>query len=150
MPGMSETSDPPLPSVLEFWEAQSPRYDADVDHGLRDPATREAWRAHLQAWLPQPPGTVLDLGCGTGSLSELALDAGHRVIGVDLSPSMVAEAAPQVRRPRRLVRRRRRGRADDRRGRGGRRAGPAPALDPARPARRAVAAGSTWSGPAAG
>lgn len=93
MPDTSPPSDPgALPSVRDFWDAQSVRYDEDPDHGLRDPAAREAWRAHLTRWLPEPPATVLDLGCGTGSLSLLALEAGHRVHGVDLSPAMVAEA----------------------------------------------------------
>jgi ubiquinone/menaquinone biosynthesis C-methylase UbiE len=89
MPGMSETS---LPTVREFWDAQSAAFDTEPDHGLLDPAAREAWRARLLSWLPAAPGTVLDLGCGTGSLSLLALEAGHRVLGVDLSPAMVAEA----------------------------------------------------------
>ena len=87
---MSEMSE--LPTVREFWDAQSHGFDDDVDHGLRDPAAREAWRARLSVWLPGFPGTVLDLGCGTGSLSLLALEAGHRVIGVDLAPTMVAAA----------------------------------------------------------
>jgi len=92
MPDTSPPTDPGLPTVREFWDTQSSRYDEDPDHGLRDPAAREAWRAHLTQWLPEPPATVLDLGCGTGSLSLLALEAGHRVLGVDLSPAMVAEA----------------------------------------------------------
>jgi SAM-dependent methyltransferase len=92
MPDTSPPTDPGLPTVREFWDTQSSRYDEDPDHGLRDAAAREAWRAHLTQWLPRPPGTVLDLGCGTGSLSLLALEAGHRVHGVDLSPAMVAEA----------------------------------------------------------
>jgi SAM-dependent methyltransferase len=92
MPDTSPPVDPALPTVREFWDTQSTRYDEDPDHGLRDPAAREAWRAHLTQWLPEPPATVLDLGCGTGSLSLLALEAGHRVRGVDLSPAMVAEA----------------------------------------------------------
>ena len=92
MPDTSPPTDPGLPTVSEFWDTQSSRYDEDPDHGLRDAAAREAWRAHLAQWLPEPPSTVLDLGCGTGSLSLLALEAGHRVHGVDLSPAMVAEA----------------------------------------------------------
>jgi SAM-dependent methyltransferase len=92
MPDTSPPADPDLPTVRDFWDAQSSRYDEDPDHGLRDAAAREAWRAHLTQWLPEPPGIVLDLGCGTGSLSLLALEAGHQVHGVDLSPAMVAEA----------------------------------------------------------
>ena len=92
MPDTSPSADPDLPTVRDFWDAQSSRYDEDPDHGLRDAAAREAWRAHLTQWLPEPPGIVLDLGCGTGSLSLLALEAGHRVRGVDLSPAMVAQA----------------------------------------------------------
>jgi SAM-dependent methyltransferase len=93
MSGMSEpTHTDELPSVRDFWECQVPRYDEDVDHGLTDPAARAAWAAHLHTWLPAPPASVLDLGCGTGSLSLLALEAGHRVHGVDLAPAMVAAA----------------------------------------------------------
>ena len=42
---------------------------------------------------PLPGRTVLDLACGTGSLTrELAL-RGYEMIGVDQSPEMLAEAA---------------------------------------------------------
>lgn len=93
MPDMPETTDSTtLPTVLDFWEQQSAGYDQEVDHGLRDESAREAWRAHLTGWLPELPSDVIDLGCGTGSLSRLAVDAGHRVLGVDLTPGMVAQA----------------------------------------------------------
>jgi len=95
MSAMSETSLPSeseLPTVTEYWDAQAATFDEEVDHGLRDTSAREAWRALLRTWLPTPPGTVLDLGCGTGSLSLIALDEGFGVQGVDLSPAMVAEA----------------------------------------------------------
>ncbi len=94
MPETSETTgSTELPSILEFWEGQSARYDEEVDHGLRDDAARSAWRSRLAQWLPGAPSDVLDLGCGTGSLDRLALDAGHRVLGVDLTPGMVAAAS---------------------------------------------------------
>lgn len=46
-----------------------------------------------------PPGSsVLDLGCGAGR-TTLALDAlGYRVVGVDLSPEMIAAARRQAER----------------------------------------------------
>jgi ubiquinone/menaquinone biosynthesis C-methylase UbiE len=89
---MSGMSDSTLPTVREFWAGRAEKYDDEVDHGLRDASAREAWRACLADWLPSEPATVLDLGCGTGSLARLALEAGHRVMGVDLAPSMVALA----------------------------------------------------------
>ncbi|MFH9007893.1 class I SAM-dependent methyltransferase [Streptomyces afghaniensis] len=74
------------------WDARAASFDEEPDHGLRDPEVRRAWAARLRSWLPGRPGDVLDLGCGTGSLSLLASEQGHRVTGVDLSPAMVALA----------------------------------------------------------
>lgn len=45
-------------------------------------------------------GVVVDLGCGSGRLAGLLGRAGHRVVGIDLSPSMIALArrnAPEAR-----------------------------------------------------
>jgi len=78
------------------WDAEAPTFDDEPDHGLRDPLVREAWAARLEAWLPRRSCDVLDLGCGTGSLSLLAAERGHRVTGVDRSPAMVALARTKL------------------------------------------------------
>jgi SAM-dependent methyltransferase len=78
------------------WDAAAPTFDDEPDHGLRDPDVRLAWADRLRAWLPPRPCDVLDLGCGTGSLSLLAAEQGHRVTGVDLSPAMVALARAKL------------------------------------------------------
>ncbi|ABZ85211.1 methyltransferase, putative [Heliomicrobium modesticaldum Ice1] len=39
------------------------------------------------------PVTVLDLACGTGAITERLLKRGYRVVGVDLSPDMLAVCA---------------------------------------------------------
>ncbi|MEU1083362.1 class I SAM-dependent methyltransferase [Streptomyces sp. NPDC005908] len=78
------------------WDARAASFDEEPDHGLRDPRVRAAWADRLRDWLPGRPGDVLDLGCGTGSLSLLAAGQGHRVTGVDRSPAMVALARQKL------------------------------------------------------
>ncbi|MFJ8084384.1 class I SAM-dependent methyltransferase [Streptomyces sp. NPDC096205] len=78
------------------WDAEAASFDDEPDHGLRDPEVRRAWAGRLRGWLPEEPGELLDLGCGTGSLSLLAAEQGHRVTGVDSSPAMVGRARAKL------------------------------------------------------
>lgn len=72
--------------------------------GCYDRLTRDvdyaAWADYIEKHFKRrpPPGkTVLDLACGTGSLTrELAL-RGYEMIGADQSPEMLAEAAEKNR-----------------------------------------------------
>lgn len=62
------TTDIDYPAILDFLEAilhQADRY----------------------------PATVLDLACGTGSMSLLLAERGYRVLGADISEEMLTEAA---------------------------------------------------------
>ena len=78
------------------WDASAATFDDEADHGLRDPAVRAAWSDLLVPLMPGPPATVLDLGCGTGSLSLLLAAAGHSVRGLDRSPQMIAAARAEL------------------------------------------------------
>lgn len=44
----------------------------------------------------QPPGRVLDLGCGVGRLANVLAARGFEVTGVDDSPDMLTHLAPEV------------------------------------------------------
>ena len=59
-----------------------------------------AWADYLQRHFRRrglPGNTVLDLACGTGSLTLELAQRGYEMIGVDLSPEMLAEAAEKNR-----------------------------------------------------
>ena len=81
---------------LEYWDSGAAEFDDAPDHGLRDPAVRDAWAALLLPLLPPAPARVADLGCGTGTLTVLMALAGHLVAGLDLAPRMVALARDKI------------------------------------------------------
>ena len=76
----------------QLWDAEAVAFDDQPDHGLRDPQVLAAWTQLMRDALPAEKGEVLDIGCGTGSLSLLMAKLGYTVTGVDLSPKMVALA----------------------------------------------------------
>lgn len=82
--------------AVDLWDSEAPTFDDAADHGLRDPAVRQAWRSLLSGLLPHPPARVADLGCGTGTLALLLAEEGHRVDGVDFSPEMVVRAVAKT------------------------------------------------------
>ena len=79
-------------SSYDFLAGCYDRLTYDVDYA--------AWANYIEKHFskrPLPGRTVLDLACGTGSLTrELAL-RGYEMIGVDQSPEMLAEAAEKNR-----------------------------------------------------
>ncbi|MBW8819063.1 MAG: SAM-dependent methyltransferase, partial [Streptomyces sp.] len=75
---MTENSDGRGGAADVDWDAEAGSFDEEPDHGLRDPGVRGAWAERLRGWLPGGASDVLDLGCGTGSLSLLAAERGHR------------------------------------------------------------------------
>ncbi|MDK1476584.1 class I SAM-dependent methyltransferase [Streptomyces sp. 549] len=76
----------------EAFDGIGDRYDEAFPHKEGQVAAGE-W---LGRELPQG-STVLDLGCGTGlPTARQLVDAGHRVVGIDLSPEMLKIAADNV------------------------------------------------------
>jgi magnesium-protoporphyrin O-methyltransferase len=57
-------------------------------------AGRDAMRRQLLDWLPADltGRRLLDAGCGTGALAVAAAERGAEVVGIDLSPTLIAQA----------------------------------------------------------
>jgi SAM-dependent methyltransferase len=89
------------PSV--YWEDRAQRFAGEGDglaavcaYGMPEFYNRAIHleqRLALEPWLKVKPGTrVLDVGCGVGRWSRMLAARGAVVTGVDLSPTMVAQA----------------------------------------------------------
>jgi len=80
--------------VAAHWDRRAAHFDDDFGHSIRTPGERAAWDRILDLVLAGKPKPLdaLDAGCGTGFLSFELADRGHRVIGVDFAPAMIAEA----------------------------------------------------------
>ncbi|HVS78516.1 MAG TPA: class I SAM-dependent methyltransferase [Steroidobacteraceae bacterium] len=98
-----EIASPPAYRPAEYWEDRARRFAVAGDglaavcsYGMPAFYNRLihfCQRRALEPWLQAAPGMrVLDVGCGVGRWSRLLASRGASVTGVDLSPTMIAEA----------------------------------------------------------
>jgi demethylmenaquinone methyltransferase / 2-methoxy-6-polyprenyl-1,4-benzoquinol methylase len=77
--------------VREMFDRIAGRYD--LLNRLLTFGMDVGWRRRAVRALALPPGSlVLDLACGTGALCRELVRAGHRPVGFDFSPGMLARA----------------------------------------------------------
>jgi SAM-dependent methyltransferase len=77
--------------LREQWEAHASQWIA----WARAPGHDSFWRYHRDQFLqivPSPGRRTVDIGCGEGRLTRHLKTLGHRVVGLDASPSLVAAA----------------------------------------------------------
>jgi SAM-dependent methyltransferase len=84
--------------LRQGWEQHAAEWIA----WAREPEHDSYWRFHRNQFLelvPKPGRRTLDLGCGEGRLSRDLKRLGHNVVGIDVSPAMIAaaqEADPEI------------------------------------------------------
>lgn len=78
--------------INALWDGASGEYDTRPSHGFHNDEHVAAWKRALLSMLPAPPVEMLDVGTGTGALALMLADLGYRVMGVDLSEGMLAQA----------------------------------------------------------
>jgi SAM-dependent methyltransferase len=71
----------------QAYDHWAPQYDADPN-----PHTKLEFDDVLALLAPKTGETILDAGCGTGRYIPALIQAGARVVGVDFSSRMLAEA----------------------------------------------------------
>jgi ubiquinone/menaquinone biosynthesis C-methylase UbiE len=78
-------------SLQAGWEAEAGNWV----RWAREPGLDSYWRCHRAPFLalvPPPGRLTIDVGCGEGRVTRDLRAIGHRVVGVDSAPSMVAAA----------------------------------------------------------
>lgn len=80
-------------NITRFWDLVAGDYEHHPGNVVPpgSPAYA-AWRDGLCNVLPPPPCDLLDVGAGTGFLTLMAAELGHRVTALDLSNAMLAIA----------------------------------------------------------
>jgi SAM-dependent methyltransferase len=77
--------------VSAAWERHAQEWIAWARAPRHDGFWEGTWPA-LKSVLPSPAGLTVDLGCGEGRASRELLDLGHRVVGIDRSPTLAHAA----------------------------------------------------------
>jgi SAM-dependent methyltransferase len=88
-----QTDDPGRMSMRQGWEAEARSWASLArTPGLDRSHEDMNWPAFLNL-LPEPGRLTLDLGCGEGRLSRMLAALGHRMVGIDTSPTLIRLAA---------------------------------------------------------
>ncbi|MCI0752245.1 class I SAM-dependent methyltransferase [Teichococcus vastitatis] len=78
--------------IRDYWSERAATFDQAFGHRIPAGPERAAWLAEFRARLGEAPLSVLELACGTGELTGVLRELGHRVTALDFSEAMLARA----------------------------------------------------------
>jgi len=78
--------------VRQHWDWRAADFDLEASHGLLNDTQSRAWHELMSRIAGEEALDVLDVGCGTGFLSLLLAELGHRVTGIDVADAMLTMA----------------------------------------------------------
>jgi ubiquinone/menaquinone biosynthesis C-methylase UbiE len=78
--------------VQQHWDWRAAEFDKEASHGLLNDTQSQAWHELISRVAGAVPLDALDVGCGTGFLSLLLAELGHRVTGIDVAGAMLTRA----------------------------------------------------------
>jgi ubiquinone/menaquinone biosynthesis C-methylase UbiE len=81
-----------LDKIKNEWARLAGEYDRQTTRGLLTPRAAVFWQRTIRNLIGSDAKDVLDVGTGTGLLAVEIAKAGHRVVGVDLTPEMLERA----------------------------------------------------------
>ncbi len=78
--------------IREYWTERTENFSIVRHNDLKDEISGR-WLTEMALYLKKPgPLDILDVGTGTGYFAILLAKEGHRVTGIDMTPSMIEEA----------------------------------------------------------
>lgn len=78
--------------IIQKWNLMYSSYDKFYGHSIKTHEEMDAWIGLFSDLIPKKGMDVLDIGCGTGEMSILLAQLGHRVTGIDLAEKMLQVA----------------------------------------------------------
>src|SRR3990167_9245761 len=75
-----------------FWNQYAKSYDTLLRHYRPYQDLLQEVCGHIDSYAKGRSLRILDVGCGTGNYSMELSNRGHRVVGIDFSPSMLKRA----------------------------------------------------------
>jgi ubiquinone/menaquinone biosynthesis C-methylase UbiE len=91
--------------IKAYWSERAATFDEQPGHEIFSDAERGAWHALILRYLGRGDDqSALDLGCGTGVVSQLMDELGYQVTGLDWAEPMLARARSKAERRGRPIR----------------------------------------------